>query len=303
MAAQDDRSGEADKARSTHPEDVFSGTVELTARQRGYVIRALEDLYMNGCPGFHFEGGPRKWHRALVRALLDPLKLTKMVSPDGAELVSPEDHRERFAMTVQDRSGKPREAKATRLEDVFSGVVDLTARQRSYVIRALEELYMNGCPGFHFEGDPGTWHRALVHALLDSLKLTKMVLPGGTEPVSPEEHHERFEVAGGRESRPSDPRDVIMTKPNKPSEFAPSEATSRLRENRDKLYAAVDAWLSREFARLRDHEIEEASLTLTIGNPSSVAPDGSIEVILRASSTSRELPRIAQISAPNEASP
>jgi hypothetical protein len=63
----------------------------------------------------------------------------------------------------------------------------------------------------------------------------------------------------------------------------------------NKFYSVVDAWLVREIPRLRNHEIESTALTLSIGNP------GAREVILRASSQSVEIPRIATIGHPDEA--
>lgn len=81
-------------------EDVFAGHVELTARQRAYVLHALEEMYVRGetpIPFFVDERVDRRsFHRALVAALVTPLRLTRMVTPDGTELVSPEEHRARF---------------------------------------------------------------------------------------------------------------------------------------------------------------------------------------------------------------
>jgi len=44
----------------------------------------------------HGVGNRRDFYRSVVAALITPLRLTKMVTPDGAELVSPEEHRARF---------------------------------------------------------------------------------------------------------------------------------------------------------------------------------------------------------------
>lgn len=67
-------------------QDVFSGIVELTARQRSFVSYLLGSSYMGGDP-VPEAGNRREFYRRLVRSLLGPLRLTQMVSPDGSRLV------------------------------------------------------------------------------------------------------------------------------------------------------------------------------------------------------------------------
>lgn len=71
-------------------EDIFVGPLELTASERGYLRKAVEDHYMNGgwCP----EGEDRRDFARRVLAKLSALKLDRMVTPDGTRLVSVEEH-------------------------------------------------------------------------------------------------------------------------------------------------------------------------------------------------------------------
>ena len=86
-------------------EDIFSGTVELTARQRAFVSSLLSEWYTGGSRPDSPNGvNRRQWVAAISSALLGPLKLAKMVSPDGTEMVTPEEHHQRF----EGKQGKPR---------------------------------------------------------------------------------------------------------------------------------------------------------------------------------------------------
>lgn len=72
--------------------DVFAGRVELTAPQRAYILRLMEDAYINGS-GWMPDGiTSREFYREVRLALIDPLKLERMVTPDGKRLVSVEEH-------------------------------------------------------------------------------------------------------------------------------------------------------------------------------------------------------------------
>ena len=71
-------------------EDIFAGPIAMTASQRGYVSRAVTDHYMNGgwCP----KGVNRRDFARQVLAKFNALKLDRMVTPDGARLVSVDEH-------------------------------------------------------------------------------------------------------------------------------------------------------------------------------------------------------------------
>lgn len=72
-------------------EDVFVGTLELTASELAYVRYALNNQYMQGgwpCP----KGGSRRELVQRVGTKLSALKLERMVTPDGSRLVSVEEH-------------------------------------------------------------------------------------------------------------------------------------------------------------------------------------------------------------------
>lgn len=71
-------------------EDVFAGTLELTATERAYLYHALTELYARGgwCP----EGEDRRDLTRRVHEKIGTLKLYRMVTPDGSRLVSVEEH-------------------------------------------------------------------------------------------------------------------------------------------------------------------------------------------------------------------
>ena len=71
-------------------EDIFAGPLELTASERAYLHRALEDHYLRGgwCP----KGENRRDFMTRVSEKLGVLKLDRMVTPDGSRLVSVEEH-------------------------------------------------------------------------------------------------------------------------------------------------------------------------------------------------------------------
>lgn len=71
-------------------EDIFTGSLELTASERAYLHRALEDHYMRGgwCP----KGENRLDLMRRIGDKLGALKLDRMVTPDGSRLVSVEEH-------------------------------------------------------------------------------------------------------------------------------------------------------------------------------------------------------------------
>jgi hypothetical protein len=87
----------------TKLEDIFAGSLELTASERSYLHRALEDHYLRGgwCP----KGENRRDLMLRVSAKLGALKLDRMVTPDGTRLVSVEDH----AAIIADSTKSPRE--------------------------------------------------------------------------------------------------------------------------------------------------------------------------------------------------
>lgn len=84
-------------------------------------------------------------------------------------------------------------------EDVFSGVVELTAGQRAYVSHALTESYMNG--GWMPDvANRREFHRRVVGSLLGPLKLTRMATPDG-HLVSVAEHDAAVAGARGEEAQ------------------------------------------------------------------------------------------------------
>lgn len=75
-------------------EDIFSGELELTASERGYLNLALSELYMTGKARDHFKGHKSRDLMQSVGQKIASLRLTKMVTPDGKRLVSVEEHDE-----------------------------------------------------------------------------------------------------------------------------------------------------------------------------------------------------------------
>ncbi len=71
-------------------EDIFAGTLELTASELAYLRHAVAELYMGGgwCP----KGESRRDFMKRVNEKLGALKLDRMVTPDGSRLVSVEEH-------------------------------------------------------------------------------------------------------------------------------------------------------------------------------------------------------------------
>lgn len=84
-------------------EDIFTGSLELTASERSYLLSALGDHYLRGgwCP----KGENRRDFMMRISAKLGALKLDRMVTPDGTRLVSVEDHGD----LVADSTKSPRE--------------------------------------------------------------------------------------------------------------------------------------------------------------------------------------------------
>jgi len=91
-------------------EDIFTGQVELTASELGYLRHAITELYMNGswCP----KGENRRDFAMRVLAKLGVLKLDRMVTPDGNRLVSVEEHTAMVAVAqaalISDRNPRNR---------------------------------------------------------------------------------------------------------------------------------------------------------------------------------------------------
>jgi hypothetical protein len=73
-----------------------------------------------------------------------------------------------------------------KLEDMFTGPLELTASELAYLRHALAELYMRGgwCP----KGENRRDFTTRVNAKLSALKLDRMVTPDGSRLVSVEEH-------------------------------------------------------------------------------------------------------------------
>jgi hypothetical protein len=71
-------------------EDIFAGTLELTASERAYLRYAVVELYMSGdCAP---KGVNRRDFTKRILEKLNILKLDRMVTPDGTRLVSVEEH-------------------------------------------------------------------------------------------------------------------------------------------------------------------------------------------------------------------
>jgi len=71
-------------------EDIFTGSLDLTASELAYVRYALAELYMRGgwCP----RGEDRLELTRRLNEKLGALKLDRMVTPDGSRLVSVGEH-------------------------------------------------------------------------------------------------------------------------------------------------------------------------------------------------------------------
>lgn len=71
-------------------EDIFSGQLELTARELSYLRYVITEAYARGgwCPA---GTNKRTFHKELL-AKLSALRLSRMVTPDGTRLVSVEEH-------------------------------------------------------------------------------------------------------------------------------------------------------------------------------------------------------------------
>lgn len=100
-------------------EDVFAGHVELTARQRSYAMSALQEMHIRGeTRRFTDDENTSEFHKVTQVALFRPLKLAKMVTNDGSELITPEEYRTRRERALKyDDKPKPnvsQQAKETR---------------------------------------------------------------------------------------------------------------------------------------------------------------------------------------------
>lgn len=73
-----------------------------------------------------------------------------------------------------------------KLEDIYTGSLELTVIELNYLVRAVTDLYMNGgwCP----EGENRREFARQVLQKLGTLKLDRMVTPDGSRLVSVEEH-------------------------------------------------------------------------------------------------------------------
>lgn len=71
-------------------EDIFAGHVKLTATQKAYLAYALQELYMSG--RWIGRDKRRDIHEAVMAAVLGPLRMTQMVTPDGTAHVTPKEH-------------------------------------------------------------------------------------------------------------------------------------------------------------------------------------------------------------------
>ena len=71
-------------------EDIFTGSLELTASELAYLRHAVAELYM--CGGWCPKGENRRDFAKRVNEKLSTLKLERMVTPDGSRLVSVEEH-------------------------------------------------------------------------------------------------------------------------------------------------------------------------------------------------------------------
>lgn len=74
----------------------------------------------------------------------------------------------------------------TKLQDIFTGPLELTASELAYLHYALNELYMRGgwCP----KGENRLDFTRRLNEKLATLKLDRMVTPNGDRLVSVEEH-------------------------------------------------------------------------------------------------------------------
>ena len=83
-------------------EDIFTGTLELTASELAYLRYAIQELYMQGgwCPA----GENRRDFAKRVSTKLGVLKLKRMVTPDGSRLVSVDEHAAIVAELSKERS-------------------------------------------------------------------------------------------------------------------------------------------------------------------------------------------------------
>lgn len=73
-------------------EDIFAGYLELTASERAYIISAITEFYVRGAPGWMLKEPSRGAVARSAMKKLHALKLTKMVTPDGTQLVTREEH-------------------------------------------------------------------------------------------------------------------------------------------------------------------------------------------------------------------
>ena len=88
-------------------EDIFSGHVELTATERGYVLAMLDEAYLSDQPPTPAaEPDRRSFHGRIVRKLIGALRLERMVTPDGSRLVSVEEHAQLVASLDVGRAGR-----------------------------------------------------------------------------------------------------------------------------------------------------------------------------------------------------
>lgn len=101
--------------------------------------------------------------------------------PSPQEGVQPED-----TLLAKDDRAKRHIAPVSKLEDIFAGLLELTASELAYLRHALAELYMRGgwCP----KGENRRDFTNRVSEKLGTLKLDRMVTPDGSRLVSVEEH-------------------------------------------------------------------------------------------------------------------